>query len=418
MTRAITAHPSLLAVFIGLVLIAGVLPTHAEEAEEAEEEVAFFRDIRPNHWVWNGADPLTTNAILERVAAAGAGAEYPDLAGAQGGTVWTAEFARVGDQLRALAAEQEALGLTGAAAELYMRASANYTLAKYPLIDPSAAEARAFTASLETLHRAYELRGYSVERVSVAFQGGEADAHILFPPGPAPADGWPLVIASNGIDVNQGEFFTFAQDVADRGMAFLMYDIAGTGTNAEFQLTPDYDEIPVAFAEMLGETEMIDADNIAIMGVSFGGNAAVKVAHTRPDLFAASVNACGPLHSAFQIPEENFEGIGLMYRLALFDRTKLPQDDVAGFLAYMRGFSLIDQGVIVPGETKTDVPILSVNARNDYVAPEFDMELANNSTTDGTIIYSGADDHCPQDRFTVMPQIADWLEQRLVPPAR
>ena len=80
-----------------------------------------------------------------------------------------------------------------------------------------------------------------------------------------------------------------------------------------------------------------------------------------------------------------------------------------------RGFSLIDQGVIVPGETVTEVPILSVNARNDYVAPEFDMELANNSTRDGTIIYSGSDDHCPQDRFTVMPQIADWLEAKLAP---
>ena len=408
MRFATTARSSLMALCIGLGPT--IETAHAED-------VQFFRDIRPNHWLWNGADPLTTNAILDRVVAAGAGADRPDLASAGGGTVWTAEFARVGDQLRALAEEQEALGLVGAAAELYMRASANYTLAKYPLIDPNAAETAAFAASLETLHRAYALRGYTVEFVSVPFQDGEADGHILFPPGSTPAGGWPLVIASNGIDVNQGEFFTFAQDVADRGMAFLMYDIAGTGTNAEFQLAPDYEQVPVAFAEMLRETSTINANSIAIMGVSFGGNAAVKLAHTRPDLFAAAVNACGPLHAAFQVPEEDFEDIGLMYRLALFDRTELPQDDVAGFLAHMRGFSLIDQGVIIPGETVTDVPILSVNARNDYVAPAFDMELANNSTTDGTIIYSGTDDHCPQDRFTVMPQIADWLAQRLVTPA-
>jgi hypothetical protein len=41
------------------------------------------------------------------------------------------------------------------------------------------------------------------------------------------------------------------------------------------------------------------------------------------------------------------------------------------------------------------------------------LDLATNSTTDGTLIYSGSDDHCPQDRFTVMPQIADWLAQKL-----
>jgi len=399
-------------------LIATTLALQTAPIPAFADEPGFFRDIRPNHWVWNGADPLTTRNILDRVARVGAGTEHPDLFGAGGATVWTEEFARVGDQLRALAEEQEALGLTGAAAELYMRASANYTLAKYRLIDPNAAEVAAFEASLETLHRAHELRGFEVERVAVPFQDGEADGHVLLPRGEAPAGGWPLVIASNGIDVNQGEFFTFAEDVASRGMAFLMYDIAGTGTNAEFPLAPDYEELPVALAEALGATDRFDEDRIAIMGVSFGGNAAVKLAHTRADLFAASVNVCGPLHSAFQVPEDQLESVGLMYRLALYDRTGIDGGaDPAGFLAHMRGFSLIDQGVIVPGETVTVVPILSVNARNDYVAPEFDMELANNSTIDGTLIYSGTDDHCPQDRFTVMPQIADWLEQRLSPGA-
>ena len=75
----------------------------------------------------------------------------------------------------------------------------------------------------------------------------------------------------------------------------------------------------------------------------------------------------------------------------------------------MRRFLLIDQGVIVPSETMTDVPILSVNSRNDYVASAFDMQLANNSTLDGTLIYSGSGDHCPQDRFTIMPQLAAGL---------
>ncbi|MEQ8402001.1 MAG: alpha/beta hydrolase [Roseitalea porphyridii] len=394
-------------VAVTLTLQAAPMPAFAEEPH-------FFRDIRPNHWVWNGADPLTTQSILARVAEAGAGAEHPDLTGAGGATVWTDEFARVGDQIRALAEEQEALGLTGAAAALYMRASANYTLAKYPLIDPSPAEAAAFEASLETLHRAHELRGFDVEPVSVTFQNGEADGHVLLPRRDAPAGGWPLVIASNGIDVNQGEFFAFAEDVASRGIAFLMYDIAGTGTNAEFPLGPDYEELPVALAATLAATDRFDADRIAIMGVSFGGNAAVKLAHTRPDLFAASVNVCGPLHSAFQVPEDQLDSVGLMYRLALYDRTGIDGGtDPARFLAHMRGFSLIDQGVIVPGETVTEVPILSVNARNDYVAPAFDMELANNSTVDGTLIYSGTDDQCPQDRFAVMPQVADWLEQRL-----
>ena len=397
------------------VLALALAAANCSSQVEAAEGDEFFRDIRRNHWVWNGNDPLTTNQILSKVSKTNNGSTLPDLKGANGATVWVTEFTKVGDEFRALAVEQEKLGLLGAAAELYFRASANYTLAKYPLIDPTDAEKAAFEASLETLHKGYELLGYKVERVEVPFLGGRADGHVLLPSGDAPPGGWPLVIASNGIDVNQGEFFTFATDVASRGMAFLMYDIAGTGTNSEFPLTPNYEKLPEAMAEVLGATRRFDADRIAIMGVSFGGNAAVKLAHTRPDLFAASVNVCGPLHSAFQVSEDQLKSVGLMYRLALYDRTKINGDtDPASFIAHMRGFSLIDQGVILPGKTITKVPILTVNARNDYVAPEFDMELANNSTTDGTLIYSGSDDHCPQDRFLVMPKIADWLETKLI----
>lgn len=400
-------RPALTFVILGL-----SIPFSAPQA--FAEEVEFYRDIRPNHWMWNGADPLTVDNILARVAATGDGSSPPDLPGEAGASVWLEEFSRAGDQLRSLAEAQEALGLTGAAAELYMRASANYTLAKYPLIDPTDAETAAYAASLDTLHRAYELRGYTVEPIEVPFEGGVADGHILYPAGTAPEAGWPLLIASNGLDVNQGEFFSFAEMVADRGIAFLMYDIAGTGTNAEFPLTPSFEAIPAAFAEAVPTTAPIDGDRIAIMGVSFGGNAAVKLAHTRPDLFAAAVNVCGPLHAAFAgVTVESFGEVGLMYRVGLFDRTGFPQTDVPGMVAYLRGFSLIEQGVVGPGIAPTDVPILSVNARDDYVAPTFDMDLANSSTTDGTLIYSGENDHCPQDRYTVMPQIADWVQDRL-----
>lgn len=51
--------------------------------------------------------------------------------------------------------------------------------------------------------------------------------------------------------------------------------------------------------------------------------------------------------------------------------------------------------------------------RGDSVAPEADMDLATASTTDGTLIYSGKNDHCPQVRFTVMPIITQWLAAEL-----
>lgn len=53
-----------------------------------------------------------------------------------------------------------------------------------------------------------------------------------------------------------------------------------------------------------------------------------------------------------------------------------------------------------------------VNARNDQLAAAWAMELANDSTSEGTPIDSGREDICPQDRFTVMPQVGGWPEGR------
>lgn len=177
---------------------------------------SIYRDIRPNHWLWNGGDPLAIQDVMKRVAGSEKAApnDDVDLPGSQGEKIWQQEFAALGERLEALAQEQEKLGLNAVAAELYRRASAKFALAKYPLISPNELELEAYASSLRTLHRAYELNGFKVEYVSVPYADGAADGHLLYPLGEPPSTGWPLVIASNGIDVNQGEFFSFAEDVA------------------------------------------------------------------------------------------------------------------------------------------------------------------------------------------------------------
>lgn len=392
--------------------IALCLATLAPVAASAEA-YEYYRDIRPNHWAWNGNDPLVVQSLIEKITRAGTGAEYPDIAIQSGSGAWTSEFSTLGDQYRRLAEVELEKGLNGAAANYLILASAAYSMAKYPLIQRTDAELEAFEASLETLHQAYELQGLEVERISVPTPQGEPNGHLIVPAGSAPTGGWPVVIASNGIDVNQGEFFHFVNMLTERGVAILTYDIAGTGTNASIPLQPDYEWVPVALAENIGQRADINRDAMAIMGVSFGGNAATKLAHTKPDMFRAAVNMCGPIHEVFQIPLEHFEAIHIMYRDALFARTGIEPGKNAALLELMRQFSLVDQGVIKPGEVTTNVPILSVNARNDNVAPEVDIDLVTASTTDGTVILSGTDDHCPQDRFVVMPQVADWISKHL-----
>lgn len=76
-------------------------------------------------------------------------------------------------------------------------------------------------------------------------------------------------------------------------------------------------------------------------------------------------------------------------------------------------FSLVDAGLLRPGEVATEVPILSVNARDDYVAPEPDLERVAEASRDGMLFYSGADDHCPQDRTDATARTIAWIADRL-----
>lgn len=389
--------------------------TGAQSVSETADELEFYRDIRPNHWAWNGTDPILVERTLEKIAETGRAmaGEYLDLGVPYGPGEWTYEFEKMGDQYFALAETEESITkLPGAAAQYYEQASAAYTLAKYPLYDWDEHQVRTFDKSIMALKKAWELRGYGVETVTMPFESGITDGLLILPKGEAPEDGWAFAVGSNGSDVNKGEFFSFAENLADRGIAFLQFDILGTGSHADFQLSPEYERLPAAFIEYLGARDDMDATRAGAIGVSFGGNAAVKLAHTRPDIVKASINFCGPVHTAFQIDVEEVQYIGVMYRKTLLDRINLPNATDAEFLDYMRPFSLVTQGVLTE-DAKTDTPILSINAYDDPVAPPADMDLVNNSTTDGTLIYSGADDHCPQDRFVVMPQAADWLRSKL-----
>jgi hypothetical protein len=119
------------------------------------------------------------------------------------------------------------------------------------------------------------------------------------------------------------------------------------------------------------------------------------------------------VHEVFQISEFELGLVEDMYLDALKYRTHLPDASPAELLQAMDGFSLVDAGLIRPGEVTTSVPILSVNAKGDYVAPETDLELVTQSSQQGVLFYSGSDDHCPQDRYSATAQTVEWLVRHL-----
>ena len=379
--------------------------------------VTAYRDMRSAHWVWWGADPEKLSQALGRVRASKqqrALDGYWDLQATYGPGHWTYEFNQLGVDAEAQAQRLERTSDPVAAARLYHEASVYFGLAKYPYIVRDAAERQAYARQMETYLKSWQLAGYEVVVIESQWKGKRVRGLLHMPrKASAPRTSMPLVLATNGIDVFSAEFGPFARDMVDRGVAFFAFDIPGTGLNSELKLEPDFDQLHLVFLERLLATGKFNPGQVGLVGISFGGNAVVKLAVAQPSRFAAVLNICGPLHDVFVASVSRVAYVERMYRDALTDRWKLERADPISLAKNARGFSLVEQGVLTP-TAQTPVPILNLNAAGDYVATESDMRLAARASKRGFIVFSGKDDHCPQDRAADMPKAAAWLAGEVV----
>jgi len=373
---------------------------------------ASYRDIRPEHWTWWGADPEKVESVLERVRSGGGNGEYWDTGNPFGPGDWTWEFNQVAEQEWQRAGQLELDGKLIAASQAYDQASVYFGLAKYPHIARTEAENTALDRQLAAYRKSFELSGYGYRVVHATLDESRVTGLLHLPqPERHPAP-YPLVIGTNGLDVFAAESGPLVRDLLNRGIAVLMSDIPGTGLNSAVPLRPDFERLWLVFLDHLQRDPTLDVTRVGAFGMSFGGNAAVKLAMTREQDFLAIANICGPVHEVFTLSPAQVGAIEAMYLDGLVDRLHLPDTEPTTIVAAARGFSLVSQGLIGQGQ-RTRVPILSLNAREDYVAPEQDLQLVTEASQAGRLVWSGANNHCPQYRERDMPLVAAFFDTYL-----
>ena len=369
-----------------------------------------YRDVRPEHWTWWGADMEKVDNVMQTIKAAGTGKERWDDGRDNAPGNWTYEFAELGKTTEAQAKNALSQGDRDNASELFHEASVYYGLAKYPHISPTPAEDRALEKQWETYRQAMELRGYGYEAVNAEFKGETVKGYLHLPKtGSGP---FPVVIGTAGLDVFGAESGPLVVDLLDRGIAVVMTDIPGTGINRNVALDAGFEGLWLSFLAKLESDNRIDTGDAGAFGISFGGNAAGKLAMAHQDKFKAVANICGPVHEVFQVTPRQVASIEPMYIDGLVDRMQLTESDPKTVAREAKQFSLIKQGLLGDGQT-TRVPVMSLNARNDYVAPLADMELITQASKGGFIVWSGQDDHCPKNRMRDMPKVAEFFDKYL-----
>ena len=331
---------------------------------------------------------------------------------------WEEEWCRMGARLEKIADAAEAAGHGMTAAHYYLRAGMYYFTGER-FIYPGEHKREVGRKSIELQTRGLLRRHPNVERVEVPFEGGSLPA--LFMKAQA-ATRAPTVVVFDGMDNCKEMSVLFnGLEFAARGWNTLAIDGPGQGETLRLRglyARHDYETAGSAAYDYVAKRAEVDPAKVIVMGYSFGGYYASRVAafETR---YAAGV-AFAALHwdlagwqreikRRLETDPKNTAQSAFHFRWIMGHI-----DDADAAIAKAERFSLAD---VAP---RIEMPFLIVHAAEDKVVPVasahklFDAigsrrkHLEILTAEDGSVYHAQAD-----NRQVGVDYIADWIEDTL-----
>ena len=247
--------------------------------------------------------------------------------------------------------------------------------------------------------RALPFFDFPGEHVAIPYERGAMMYGVLRKPWHTPKP--PVVILVPGLDSVKEELHMYGDDFLRRGMAVLAIDGPGQGEmEFEYPLRHDY-EVPIKHAiNYLESRPDVASDRVGIMGVSFGGQFAVRATAFERRIKAAIEN-CGPYNQA-----ENFKGRPVISRETQVHRLKAANEEDA--LNKLKQFNL--QGVA----EKVECPLLVIHGRRDRLVPaEQGERIAAEAVKAELWMFEDGNHVCNNIPYKHRPQQADWMRQKL-----
>ena len=325
------------------------------------------------------------------------------------GDRWAAAWMATGDLFFSRAAECEAGGDLPAARDAYYQAYGFYFLGRFPCPNHPAKEL-SYQRELTAYQRFGALADPPIEPVSIPFAvPGALSTEIRFylrrPKGIARP---PVVVMWGGVDAWKEEMTELSDVLVAAGIATIAMDNVGTGQspikatrNGEIQFVP--------VIQWVQQHPELDGNRIGLIGRSFGGHWATKLAHLMPDELRCAVNWGGGIHFMFQpewIEQSRYPDSYLMELVETRSRMLGATND-AEYIEGFRVLSLLDQNLL----SKPCAPLLLVNGKDDKQCPIADIHLLlEHGSPKAVRLFPGG--HMGFGPDTV-PAIVRWVTQQL-----
>lgn len=317
---------------------------------------------------------------------------------------WVYEWSKIGDYFSDKGEDLAASAENAAARDAFLTAAKFYGIARFPA-KTLPGQLEAYNNHLRVYQRAGEFFEPKLTVLDIPYDGSHIKGYLHLPPG---IEKPPLILWNGGIDTWKGDVYNNILPYIDRGFAVMTFDVLGTGESSAWTAKPDSNVLHSAVIDHMQNSNLIDGRYIAHVGFSFSGYYAARNAITEDRLFAV-ISACGPIHDGWQ----NVGGGPWEIQEALSAAIHVSRDDTDAIRRTMRGFSLVEQGLL-NGPNSVKLPTLIVNGDLDDIAPVSDLRLLADSGRETDLWIMGGDQHCfGRYRSIVMPKMADWLAKKL-----
>ena len=356
-----------------------------------DEIKAMVRERTGKRNIFRRAKPEDVESVLANLTR-----KDPDL--------WAQEWSRVAERYEKEGLKHEQAGRVNEAREAFLQAYTYYATGRYPT-PHTPAKMECFRKSLELYERAGRYFAPPLERVAIPFGDQTIPTYLRIP-----QDGrkHSVVINFGGIDSFKAECYEYDEALQAAGMATCAVDMPGVG-ESPIKASTTGDALYSALIDYLEKRAEVDPERIAMVGRSFGGYWAAKLALVEAQRLRASVVWGGGIHYFFQEDwlreSTNAESYLMDHDIA---RCRLFGVDNLDQLAKVWStLSLKTQGWL----DKASCPMLIVNGKDDLQTPIADLYiLLEYGSPKSARVFPGG--HMGQTPET-LPTILRWLKDQL-----
>ncbi len=215
------------------------------------------------------------------------------------GENWGAAWYAAGQEFEKAAEQQESAGQLESASELYFKAYGLYHAGRYPVPNhPS--KMQCYRKSQYCYVKGGQLAANKIESVTVPFDGRENEGKevTFYVRRRHEAKPSPVVVRWSGIDTWKEERKDIDDKLFEAGFSVITMDMPGTG-DAPVLVSQDGERQFVPVLDWISTQPEFDPSRVILIGMSWGGYWATKLAYMYSHRLAGVVNWAGPIHFGF-----------------------------------------------------------------------------------------------------------------------